>query len=58
MNRGRILLSIRGVLVGYSFEPRPKSRALATARLVYDCRLINKRKLALKKKLFDERKQD
>ena len=34
MNRGRILLSIRGVLVGYTFEPRPKSRALATARLV------------------------
>ena len=31
MNEVRSLLSMRGMLVGYSFEPRPNSRVLATA---------------------------
>ena len=31
MNRVRSLLSTRGMLLGYSFEPRPNNRALATA---------------------------
>ena len=38
------LLSMRWILLGYSFEPRPNSRALGTADLV-----INKRMLALEK---------
>ena len=31
MNQVRSLLSMLGMLVGYSFEPRPNSRVLATA---------------------------
>ena len=31
MNRLRSLLSMRGILLGYSFKPRPKSWLLATA---------------------------
>ena len=31
MNRVRSLLSMRGILLGYSFEPRPNSCAIATA---------------------------
>ena len=31
MNQVRSLLNMRGMLLGYSFEPRPNSRVLATA---------------------------
>ena len=31
LNRGRSLLSMRDMLLGYSFEPRPNSRALSIA---------------------------
>ena len=33
MNRVRSLLGMRGMLIGYSFEPRPNSCAIATACL-------------------------
>ena len=55
MNRGRILLSIRGVLVG----SRHKGRALATARLVMTVGLsIDGNSHSKKKNQFDEIKQD
>ena len=41
---------MRNMLLGYSFEPWPNSRALGTAGSVMTIGVINKRKLALKKK--------
>ena len=44
------VLSMRGMLLGYNFEPRPNSHALATAGSVTTRdRFINKRMLALEK---------
>ena len=50
------LLSMRGMLLGYSFEPRP--RALGTAGSVMTIGLSMNRCLHSKKNQFDERKQD
>ena len=44
------------MLLGYSFEPRPNSRALGTAGSVMTIGLFNKQ--AHSKSQFDERKQD
>ena len=55
MKRVRSFLSIRGMLLGYSFEPRPNSCVLAAAGLGYDHRFINKRMLALEKHVWQER---
>ena len=44
MNRVRCLLSMRDMLLGDNFEPRPNSHALATAGS-----FINQRILALEK---------
>ena len=44
MNRVRSMLSTRGMLLGYSFEPRSNNRVPATAGSI-----INKRMLALEK---------
>ena len=49
MNRVKSLLSMRGMLLRYSFEPRPNSLALATVGLVMTILFINERMLALKK---------
>ena len=48
MNRVRSLLSMRCMLLGYSFDPRLNSRALR-----YDHQFVNKQMLTLEK--FDER---
>ena len=46
------------MLLGNSFEPRPNSHALGTVGSVMATDLFNKWMLALKKNLFDERKED
>ena len=48
MNRVRSLLSMRCMLLGYSFDPRLNSRTLG-----YDNQFVNKLMLTLEK--FDER---
>ena len=42
MNRVRFLLSMRGILLEYSFEPRPNSRALTAASSVMTIGLLIK----------------
>ena len=42
LNRVKSLLSMRFMLLGYSFEPRPNSRALGTAGSVMTIALFNK----------------
>ena len=49
MTRVRSLLSMRGMLLGYSFKPRPYSRVLGIADSVKTIGFINKWKLALEK---------
>ena len=49
MTRVRSLLSMRGMLLGYSFKPRPYSRALGIAGSVKTIGLVNKWRLALEK---------
>ena len=55
MNRVRSLLSMHGMLLGYSFEPRANSCALGTADLLMTIGLS--KMLALKKKQFAVRKE-
>ena len=50
MNRLRSLLRMRGMLLGYSFQPRPNSCALATAGSVMNN--------GCSQSQFDEREQD
>ena len=57
MNRVRSLLSMRGTLLGYSFEPRPNSRVCYREHGYADG-FINKRIFAREIKQFDEREQD
>ena len=59
MNRVRSLLSMRCMLLGYSFEPRPNSHVLATADTVMTISLSINRG-AHSKKQFDncQREQD
>ena len=45
MNRLRSLLSMRSVSLEYSFEPRPKSRALCTAGSVMTLGLTRENKI-------------
>ena len=54
MHQVRSLLSMRCVLLGYIFEPRPNSHALTTARSVIN----HKRILALEKNQFVEIEQN
>ena len=54
MDQVRSLLSMRCVLLGYIFEPRPNSHTLTTARSVIN----HKRILALEKTQVDEIEQD
>ena len=49
---------MRGMLLGYSFEPRPKSRVLATAGSVMTIGLSLNGCSHSKKKQFDEIEQD
>ena len=49
LNQVRSLLSTRVVLLGYSFEPRPNSRALGTAGSVMTIGRVNEWMLALEK---------
>ena len=56
MNRVRSLLSMLCMLLGYSFEPRPNSRALGIG-FVFDHRFI-KRMLALETSLTRENNID
>ena len=46
LNRMRSLLSMRCMLLGYSFEPRLKSRALGSGGSVMTIGFINKRMIA------------
>ena len=59
MNRVRSLLSMRCMLLGYSFEPRPKSHVLATADSVMTISLSINGGAHSKKKFDDcQREQD
>ena len=55
MNRVRSLLSMRSMLLGYSFEPRPNSRALATGGSVMLIGLSTNGSLHSKKPVWLER---
>ena len=55
MNRVRSLLSMRSMLLGYSFEPRPNSRALATGGSVMIIGLSTNGSLHSKKPVWLER---
>ena len=55
VNRVRSLLSRRCMLLGYSFKPRPNSRALVTAGFEYEHQFINRRVLALKNPVWREK---
>ena len=55
MNRVRSLLSMRSMLLGYSFEPRPNSRALATGGWVMIIGLSRNGSLHSKKPVWLER---
>ena len=57
-NRVKSLLSTRGMLLGYSFEPRPNSCALGTANSAeYDYWVFQSTGARTRKNHFDERKQ-
>ena len=57
MNWVRSLLSMRGMLLGYNFEPRPNSFVLVTvySGLGYNHRFINTRKSSIKPPLLSNK---
>ena len=57
MNRVRSLLSMRGMLLGHSFDLRPNSRAFGIAGSVMTSSLLINECLQLKNQ-FDEGKRD